>query len=758
MLGRRQPTPLNTAQHQVAALLPDTLDAFSPTACGRQIDQHAADDAESEGASVSSRVGEPVALDTCGADASERAVHRKDLLSLNVMAPEWRPVGSNVMQGGIPIGSIERAGVPGCLIRSQQPNSPAQQQSRQPPGLRANPPRPLQQQQQQQRPPRLAHPRQQQQQLQAAPPQLPQAPSQQHQEPQSSALDDKSGALGRQQDNALTREGELQQILEHARTGLSELLTQRLLLIRAARGYTFSGASSCNSSTAAYPEPSASAAAVSLSTEEQQEIQRLIAEPDFDDNAATADGAADQIAGVPTSAAGQWLSALSEVVMRHASEAQNEYQQLSQQYLILTRQLGIPACAVPQAAWQAAAPAAAGSQQPGLSSSSTAIPSDIEQVRAACLFHAADGCYTSPVGCLYSFLHSTPYCALPTPTSATTLQVRAMCSDLLRREAEHSREVKFLNERNHQNWSEACAWQAEARRLGTLLHGLQAALAAMQEQAATGVPKQRKDGGAVRQRQVGGASVRGGGTVGTLQQQMVLGIPASMAGLDGCAMNPAVISRQMMSPYAPQAPPSYQQPLPYGAQQGGAPLPPPPPPPPPMRQGSLGARGQAQPPPPPPPPPPPRQPSDAATQQLTTALPQQQQSVPLALALPAPACELGLLAPAARRFGDTIAAAQDPAVAVLPLSKDSQQHVQRGSPAVSHKKAVGGGRHTLAVGPPGPSAAAGAPAASVVQSAPSLSDSLSSPLASQLSVGSAEEWQCGAFRFGIFQNWHSELS
>ncbi len=356
-------------------------------------------------------------------------------------------------------------------------------------------------------------------------------------------------------------------------------------------------------------------------------------------------------------------------------------------------------------------------------------------------------------------------------------KVRALCGDLLRREAEHSREVKFLNERNHLNWSEACAWQSEARRLGTLLHGLQAALGAMQDQAAAGAAaggqasKQKKEQGAAGVRQQGGPANARAAPLRQPQQMGQAQLEAC-AGMGGPPLTGLLgLQPHLMVPYISHQ----QQPQQYHPQGAVAP-PPPPPPPPPPRQGVApalaAARGQPMPP-PPPPPPPPRQSSDAGSAQHHQQRQQQPAPAPPCSstappqpcgdargAEPAPPCELGLLAPAALRqhmgFGDG-AAAVDPAVAVPPQGGKDQPH-GRGSgaaaAAVIQKKAVGR-QHSLAVGPPGLLAAPGATNAAAVS--PAKSEPLPTSLAGQLSAGSGD-WQCGAFRFGILHEWHTDLS
>jgi hypothetical protein len=385
LLGRRQPSPLNTVEHQLSALLPDTLDAFSPTAC-RQIDQHApCSEGGSEGGACGCSIDHPP-LDTCGANAGDR-LSRRDLLSLNAAAPEWRPP----VCGGAAPGSFSGGGggerdlggrLKGLQQQHQQQGLHVQHPKKQP-GQQNNNPRGLphqqrlpathqrQQQQQGQQQQAPAHQQQQQQQQQQHPPQQ-----------QLGAADDKhSAVMRRQQDNATTRQAELHEALEAARSGLSGLLAERALLMKAAARCGCAAGAAAPDGADAGDAGGGRHAAAGLSADELRGLRQLIADQ-ADSGACDSPSPKGAAPPSPVAAAapGQWLSTLSDLVARHAAEAQGDYQQLSQQYLILTRQLGIPACAVPQAAWQAAAPAgAAGGQQNP--QAAMAIPSDVEQVR-----------------------------------------------------------------------------------------------------------------------------------------------------------------------------------------------------------------------------------------------------------------------------------------------------------------------------------------------------------------------------------------
>lgn len=357
--------------------------------------------------------------------------------------------------------------------------------------------------------------------------------------------------------------------------------------------------------------------------------------------------------------------------------------------------------------------------------------------------------------------------------------MRSLCGELLRREAEYAREVKFLNERNHQNWQDACSWQAEARRLGTLVHGLQAALAAMQDQAA--LHKQKKEAAL---RQLGAANART-----TKQQQVHMPLPASSAAPVVAPAMPPGNGLQPMATMRPQLAGPFV-PGPYQP----APPPPPPPPPPHMRpQGTGAIAGQpVQPPPPPPPPPPPRQMADmngglpqrvvdliqpynlqqiaAASLAAASANPACSQAQlpegcgplpcvdgpPMQMAGPTLPCELGLLAPAARRQAAFVSGVQpqDPPVVSGP-PQQQQQPKQHGTPAVI--KAVG--RHTLAIGPPGPPPSSAASSAGGAAACALALDSKTASVDGQsVADSSSEGFQCGAFQFGIFHEWHTEFS
>jgi hypothetical protein len=233
--------------------------------------------------------------------------------------------------------------------------------------------RPQQQQQQQQQ-----EQQQQQQRSQQAP---VHASQQQEQRPQGS--DERfGGPMKQQQDNAARRQVDLQRALEQAREGLAGLLGQRALLMRAVRRCTDWQAQaeeqSCGehaiSSDAAggamAPEPAQSEHEAALRPQEVVELARLLEE-----GAAAGEGK-----GAAATPSAGWLAALAELVSQHAAEAQAEFQQLAQSYLILTQQLGIPPCAVPEAAWRAAAPGHVPPAAPAPTSAGMSIPSDLEQV------------------------------------------------------------------------------------------------------------------------------------------------------------------------------------------------------------------------------------------------------------------------------------------------------------------------------------------------------------------------------------------
>ncbi|KAI8469987.1 MAG: hypothetical protein J3K34DRAFT_521776, partial [Monoraphidium minutum] len=360
-------------QNPIEALLPDSLDAwFSPRGASH------ADQAGADGGGKALRVAQPGGFP--GAGVCEQGPWP------NVRAPEWLPAPGAEAGGSAAAHPHHPPPGTGGLAqqhdqhrhqaRSQQQQQQQQQAGRhvQQRGRGQHPSQPHQQSQH-----RLA-----QHSVQAAPP--PQAQ-------QGAGGVQDSGPMKQQQDNAARRQADLQAALSQARTGLSGLLGQRALLMRAARRWAGAssgaeqggGGESAGAGDGGGGSGGAPAGAAQMEGE-AAELRRLLAETA--EHAGPSEGAAvegqdsaDTGRGGAASAEPVWLQALGDTASRHATEAQAEFQQLAQAYLILTQQLGIPPCAVPEAAWRAAAPGCPAPQAASAAPTpaSMAIPSDLEQ-------------------------------------------------------------------------------------------------------------------------------------------------------------------------------------------------------------------------------------------------------------------------------------------------------------------------------------------------------------------------------------------
>lgn len=295
MLSSHLSPIITQAQNTVVLVLPDSLDAFSPSA-SRHNDQAPSCGGSSGSCSTSSGGdgGKQAMPDKLpGADAADRS-GSSDLASphaagalpngdkgpwLNVMAPEWRP-----STGQAP-GALER---PGGRQRQQQ----------QLPVHQLPLPQPQQKTQPKQQTARSGQQRGRQQQPRSQP---PQQQAQQQAVQQQGGGDDTSG-MKWQEDNASRRQSELQIALDEAQAGLKELLRQRSLLIKAAR--PFSGNTQDSSSSSADKQQNAGSSAAALKPDELQEVQRLAE--------AGTEGQAAQ---------GAWLQSLADVATSHATDA-----------------------------------------------------------------------------------------------------------------------------------------------------------------------------------------------------------------------------------------------------------------------------------------------------------------------------------------------------------------------------------------------------------------------------------------------------
>lgn len=367
-------------------------------------------------------------------------------------------------------------------------------------------------------------------------------------------------------------------------------------------------------------------------------------------------------------------------------------------------------------------------------------------------------------------------------------QARALCAELMRREAEQAREIKFLTERNRQNWQEACAWQAEARRLGGLLHGLQAAA-----QDTVCSQKGRRDATA---RQPVGPSPRG-----SRPQPAVCGVQP----LPGA--QPFMMGPMLPCPFPPRG--AYQAAAGAGATPAGS-APPPPPPPPAQpangggggsaatttssssSSGRAGAAGPRVPPPPPlapppPPPPPPRQSSEGsgrpASPQPPAAPAPEARSAPFGVAAGADpghapassgaaACQLGMLAPAATAWRQGSLVDGLPARDVSPgpphltmLTQHQQQRQKRqgpGAASAGHLDSPVLHKARLVVGPPGTPNQADQPCAGATGAfaGPTARATRASESLPRAASESSDDFQCGAFQFGIgsILEWCSDMS
>ncbi|KAI8476211.1 MAG: hypothetical protein J3K34DRAFT_390214 [Monoraphidium minutum] len=347
-MSLRRPSPITVEDARHA--LPDSLDAFSPGAA-RQGDQgcEPSGSANGKGPRPPSSGGRG-----CGRAAAAALSASRDL----PVVPHHHGAGGKLVRG--PWRDATAA--------EWLPSGRGHTQARGGPGWprggelkQGAPPR------------RNQHPQQQAHSQHHGPPRT-QRPAQQA--PGDDLCSGASGAaVEEQRDAAARRQAELQAALVEAHSGVVTLLAGQGLLSKAAAFQRHLGA----------PADGAAIDVAALGV-------------------SGAGGAAGDAEATGTPAGPAWLRGLSATVTRHAAEAQAEFSSLAAAYLILTQQLGIPPCAVPQAAWlaaagggqQAAAGAAAAAvgqasrqQQQGVLASS--VPVDAEQVGHASARRAWSG-------------------------------------------------------------------------------------------------------------------------------------------------------------------------------------------------------------------------------------------------------------------------------------------------------------------------------------------------------------------------------